>query len=73
MLILILTYPLQTPVGLKNVGQTCWFSALVQSLFNISAVRRLVLTFDLTEHGEQDRVVKEFRELFAFLLGSNRK
>jgi uncharacterized UBP type Zn finger protein len=32
-------------VGLKNVGQTCWFSAVIQSLFYLSAFRNLVLNF----------------------------
>ena len=32
-------------MGLKNVGQTCWFSAVIQSLFHIPAFRNLVLNF----------------------------
>jgi len=35
----------QWPVGLKNVGQTCWFSAVIQSLFYVPAFRNLVLSF----------------------------
>ena len=35
----------QWPVGLKNVGQTCWFSAVIQSLFHIPAFRTLVLNY----------------------------
>jgi hypothetical protein len=30
---------------LKNVGQTCWFSAVIQSLFYLPAFRSLVLNF----------------------------
>ena len=33
------------PVGLKNVGQTCWFSAVMQSLFYLPAFRTLVLNY----------------------------
>ena len=36
----------QWPVGLKNVGQTCWFSAVIQSLFYLPAFRTLVLNYD---------------------------
>ena len=36
----------QWPVGLKNVGQTCWFSAVIQSLFYLPAFRTLVLNYE---------------------------
>lgn len=32
-------------MGLKNVGQTCWFSAVMQSLYHIPAFRNLVLNY----------------------------
>merc|ERR1719209_808633 len=37
------------PVGLKNVGQTCWFSAVIQSFFHLPAFRALVLNFSPPE------------------------
>ena len=68
------------PVGLKNVGQTCWFSAVIQSLFHIPAFRTLVLNYtpprqDVTS--EKRRKILEFmselRKLFSLLLNSQRK
>ncbi|XP_042812029.1 ubiquitin carboxyl-terminal hydrolase 25 isoform X3 [Panthera tigris] len=55
----------KAPVGLKNVGNTCWFSAVIQSLFNLLEFRRLVLNYkppsnaqDLPRNQKQD--VSEF-------------
>ena len=73
------------PVGLKNVGQTCWFSAVIQSLFYIPAFRSLVLNFppppkmeeDKTEVYERRKKIVEFmlelRKLFALMVASQRK
>ena len=69
------------PVGLKNVGQTCWFSAVIQSLFFLPRFRSLILNYQpLREHlqgTERDTLITSFmlelRKLFALLLGSERK
>ncbi|NXQ64471.1 UBP25 hydrolase, partial [Anthoscopus minutus] len=71
------------PVGLKNVGNTCWFSAVIQSLFNLLEFRRLVLNFnppanaqDLPRNQKEYRnlpFMRELRYLFALLVGSKRK
>ncbi|CAI5795371.1 ubiquitin carboxyl-terminal hydrolase 28 isoform X4 [Podarcis lilfordi] len=37
------------PVGMKNIGNTCWFSAVIQSLFQLPEFRRLVLSYSLPE------------------------
>uniref|UniRef100_A0AAY4E4L7 Ubiquitin carboxyl-terminal hydrolase n=1 Tax=Denticeps clupeoides TaxID=299321 RepID=A0AAY4E4L7_9TELE len=37
------------PVGIRNVGNTCWFSAVIQSLFHLPVFRRLVLSYCLSE------------------------
>jgi len=68
------------PVGLKNVGQTCWFSAVIQSFFHLPAFRRLVLTFNPPQRepkSEKERKILDFmlelRKLFSLLVGSQRK
>ncbi|XP_054830935.1 ubiquitin carboxyl-terminal hydrolase 25 isoform X3 [Eublepharis macularius] len=71
------------PVGLKNVGNTCWFSAVIQSLFNLLEFRRLVLNYsppanaqDLPRNQKEHRnlpFMRELRYLFALLFGSKRK
>ncbi|XP_017653558.1 ubiquitin carboxyl-terminal hydrolase 28 isoform X2 [Nannospalax galili] len=71
------------PVGLKNVGNTCWFSAVIQSLFQLPEFRRLVLSYGLPQnvlencrsHTEKRNIVfmQELQYLFALMMGSNRK
>ncbi|CAI5795377.1 ubiquitin carboxyl-terminal hydrolase 28 isoform X4 [Podarcis lilfordi] len=34
---------------MKNIGNTCWFSAVIQSLFQLPEFRRLVLSYSLPE------------------------
>ncbi|XP_033060140.1 ubiquitin carboxyl-terminal hydrolase 28 isoform X16 [Trachypithecus francoisi] len=71
------------PVGLKNVGNTCWFSAVIQSLFQLPEFRRLVLSYSLPQnvlencrsHTEKRNIMfmQELQYLFALMMGSNRK
>uniref|UniRef100_A0A8D1EFL8 Ubiquitin carboxyl-terminal hydrolase 28 n=1 Tax=Sus scrofa TaxID=9823 RepID=A0A8D1EFL8_PIG len=71
------------PVGLKNVGNTCWFSAVIQSLFQLPEFRRLVLGYSRPQnalencpsHAEKRNIVfmQELQYLFALMIGSNRK
>ncbi|KAM9846907.1 ubiquitin carboxyl-terminal hydrolase 25 [Aulostomus maculatus] len=71
------------PVGLKNVGNTCWFSAVIQSLFNLLEFQRLVLNYsppaqvhDLPRNRKEHRnlpFMQELRNLFSLLVGSKRK
>eukprot|EP00064_Thunnus_orientalis_P011007 superscaffoldBa00001547_g11037 len=68
------------PVGLKNVGNTCWFSA---SLFNLLEFQRLVLNYspparvhDLPRNQKEHRnlpFMQELRNLFSLMVGSKRK
>lgn len=69
------------PVGIKNVGNTCWFSAVMQSLFHLRVFRRLVLAFEplslQSAHPPQERrslgLMNELRPLFALLGATRRK
>ena len=70
------------PLGLQNIGNTCWFSSVIQAFFNISAFRNLVLNFNppLNAAPCEDikarkyfQFMKELRLLFASLIGSTRK
>ncbi|XP_035480949.2 ubiquitin carboxyl-terminal hydrolase 25 isoform X4 [Scophthalmus maximus] len=71
------------PVGLKNVGNTCWFSAVIQSLFNLLEFQRLVLNYspparvhDLPRNQKEHRnlpFMQELRHLFSLMVGSKRK
>ncbi|XP_061607521.1 ubiquitin carboxyl-terminal hydrolase 25 isoform X10 [Phyllopteryx taeniolatus] len=71
------------PVGLKNVGNTCWFSAVIQSLFNLLEFQRLVLNYspparvhDLPHNQKEHRnlpFMQELRNLFSLMVGSKRK
>uniref|UniRef100_A0A8C1BEY1 Ubiquitin carboxyl-terminal hydrolase n=1 Tax=Cyprinus carpio carpio TaxID=630221 RepID=A0A8C1BEY1_CYPCA len=70
------------PVGIRNVGNTCWFSAVIQSLFHLPVFRRLVLNYCLSErvlekctsHSKRNiAFMQELRCLFALMVGSNRR
>ncbi|KAK7798754.1 hypothetical protein U0070_024534 [Myodes glareolus] len=71
------------PAGLKNVGNACWFSAVIQSLFQLPEFQRLILSYSLPQnilencrsHTEKRNIlfIQELQYSFALLLGSNRK
>ncbi|XP_043194604.1 ubiquitin carboxyl-terminal hydrolase 25-like [Amphibalanus amphitrite] len=68
------------PVGLKNVGNTCWFSAVVQSLFHLPAFRGLVLRYRPVKRerpsAQEERTgqfMLELRRLFALLVASEKR
>lgn len=72
---------------MKNVGQTCWFSAVIQSLFYLPAFRSLVLNFPPPQNREVEKLQEfgndrrrkivefmlELRKLFALMVGTQRK
>ncbi|MEE6484672.1 hypothetical protein FKM82_013974 [Ascaphus truei] len=71
------------PVGLKNIGNTCWFSAVIQSLFHLPEFRRLVHSYTLPQsilencrsRSEKRNIafMQELQCLFALMVGSNRR
>ncbi|KAM7137858.1 ubiquitin carboxyl-terminal hydrolase 28 isoform 4-T4 [Macrochelys suwanniensis] len=71
------------PVGMKNIGNTCWFSAVIQSLFQLPEFRRLVLSYSLPQsmlencrsRSEKRNIafMQELQYLFALMLGTHRK
>ncbi|XP_030320681.1 ubiquitin carboxyl-terminal hydrolase 28 isoform X2 [Calypte anna] len=71
------------PVGMKNIGNTCWFSSVIQSLFQLPEFRRLVLGYSLPpnvlescrSHTGKRNVafMQELQCLFALMLGTRRK
>ncbi|XP_063799259.1 ubiquitin carboxyl-terminal hydrolase 28 isoform X2 [Pseudophryne corroboree] len=71
------------PVGLRNIGNTCWFSAVIQSLFHLPEFRRLVHSYSISQsmldrcqcRSEKRNIafMQELQYLFALMVGSNRK
>ncbi|RNA04444.1 ubiquitin carboxyl-terminal hydrolase 28 isoform X1 [Brachionus plicatilis] len=70
------------PCGLRNVGNTCWFNSIIQSLFHLPGFREIILSFRLSESEivklddrEKNMVlfVAELRKLFAQMLKSKRR
>ncbi|XP_043357001.1 ubiquitin carboxyl-terminal hydrolase 28 isoform X4 [Dermochelys coriacea] len=71
------------PVGMKNIGNTCWFSAVIQSLFQLPEFRRLVLSYSPPQRMLENcrsrtekrntAFMQELQCLFALMLGTHRK
>lgn len=76
------------PVGLKNIGNTCYFNSLMQTLFRIKPFVKAIVQLDGLDHIQvppsddthfQKRIkesavmVKNLQELFIGLIGSNQK
>ena len=73
------------PVGLKNVGNTCYFNSLIQTYFNIPEFVELILKHNLEQAEENkekiegsDKIkksdfIKNLRFLFTALIKSNKK
>jgi len=71
-------------IGMKNIGNSCWFNVVIQPLFHIPQFRDLILKFHQSINGEECMSVEEnqkiskhlvpsLRRLFALMLGSEKK
>ncbi|XP_038236549.1 ubiquitin carboxyl-terminal hydrolase 28 isoform X9 [Dermochelys coriacea] len=68
---------------MKNIGNTCWFSAVIQSLFQLPEFRRLVLSYSPPQRMLENcrsrtekrntAFMQELQCLFALMLGTHRK
>eukprot|EP01094_Clydonella_sp_ATCC50884_P022183 TRINITY_DN5050_c0_g1_i4.p1 TRINITY_DN5050_c0_g1~~TRINITY_DN5050_c0_g1_i4.p1 ORF type:complete len:927 (+),score=215.52 TRINITY_DN5050_c0_g1_i4:370-3150(+) len=66
------------PVGLKNVGNTCYFNTMLQSYFGIADFRNFILQIDIPDSPsdeEESSIVflRELQRLFGFMLMTERK
>lgn len=65
------------PVGLKNIGNTCYFNSLLQTYFQIPPLVELVLSYN-PKSGKDDKsnnndFLLSLKNLFASLIKSNKK
>ena len=69
------------PVGLKNIGNTCYFNSLLQTYFAIPDIRNAVLQFPIEQYKDIKQgdalhtipFLSELQSLFSSLILSNQK
>ncbi|CAF1400668.1 unnamed protein product [Adineta ricciae] len=73
--------PIEEPVGLKNIGNTCWFNSVIQTLYTLPYFRHLILNFKFSgENSPSDShekkaidFMKKLGQLFVLMLKSPRR
>ncbi|CAF1056361.1 unnamed protein product [Adineta ricciae] len=73
--------PVDEPVGLRNIGNTCWFNSVIQTLYTLPYFRHLILNFKFSEENspsdshEKKAIdfTKNLRQLFVLMLKSPRR
>jgi len=59
---------LNEPIGLKNIGNTCWFNSIVQTLYTLPFFRELILNFQLIAINRPLTASVNNREIVSFCL-----
>ncbi|OAF65046.1 hypothetical protein A3Q56_07242 [Intoshia linei] len=60
------------PVGIKNIGNTCWFSCIMQCLFNHSSFRNFILLLQFNDSSlHQSSYLVKLQQFFSVLIGAD--
>ena len=51
------------PLGLKNIGNTCYFASLIQILFHLPNVTNKILSFNTSQFDKHWEKIKESKEI----------
>ncbi|KAL0225213.1 hypothetical protein RCL1_003125 [Eukaryota sp. TZLM3-RCL] len=66
------------PVGLKNVGNSCYLASIIQTLFIVPKIRQLIVTYTppADPHNHKNyyaiKVVMELQKVFSYMILSQR-